>query len=69
MASMNVGTISRQLPSDSFVRASKSYIINVHFIDSIDIDGIYLSGNEIPLGNTYKDHFINTYVKGNLLKR
>ena len=69
MTAMNVGTIGRQLPPENFARVSKSYIINVDFIDSIDLDIIHLAGNEIPLGNTYKEHFITTYVKGKLLKR
>ena len=69
MTAMNVGTIGRQLPAEMFVRVSKSHIINVHFVRSVDIDSIDLSGTDIPLGNTYKEHFINNYVKGKLLRR
>ena len=69
MTAMNVGTIHKQLPSDIFARVSKSYIINVEYIDSIDRDLIYLGQFEIPLGNSYKEDFIARYVKSNLLKR
>ena len=69
MTAMNVGTIGRQLPAHQFARVSKSYIINIEYISSIDLDTIDLKGHEIPLGNTYKEDFINQYVKGNLLKR
>ena len=69
MTAMNVGTIYSHLDHKQFARVSKSYIINVSFIDSIDIDTIMLSGKEIPLGRTYKDDFLEKFVKGKLLKR
>ena len=69
MTAMNVGTIAKQLPTDRFTRVSKSYIINVNYITHIDVDLIDLSGNEIPLGKSYKEAFLSNYVKGRLLKR
>jgi len=69
MTAMNVGTINRQLDDTSFARVSKSYIINVNYINNIDLDTIDLSGQEIPLGNTYKDAFLKKHVKDKLLKR
>jgi len=69
MTSMNVGTIHRQLPEDIFARVSKSHIINIEFISTIEIDTIWLNEIEIPLGNTYKENFLNTHVKSNLIKR
>lgn len=69
MTAMNIKTINKQLPDSIFVRVNKSYIINIDFIDSIDIDFIQLAGEEIPLGRTYRDHFIKNYVKTNLISR
>lgn len=69
MTAMNVGTIGRQLPVDKFARVSKSYIINVAYIKSINLDMIDLGVVQIPLGATYKDNFIKTYVRKNLLRR
>ena len=69
MTAMNVGTMARQLPDDKFVRVSKSFIINSDYISSIDTDTIMVAGNEIPLGNTYKENFVTRFVKTNLLKR
>lgn len=69
LTAMNVGTIGRQLPESHFARVSKSYIINVHFIHSVDHDVINLENVEIPLGRTYKDDFIRNYISGRLLKR
>ncbi len=69
MTAMNIGTINRQLDDNIFARVSKSFVINVNYIKNIEYDLIDLSGNEIPLGNTYKDAFLKRYVKGKLLKR
>ncbi len=69
MTAMNIKTIHAQLPAHIFVRVSKSYIININWIDSIDIDFIQLAGEEIPLGRTYKENFIENYVKKNLIGR
>ncbi len=69
MTAMNVGTIHKQLPSEQFARVSKSYIINTNYVNSIDVDLIYIGEHEVPLGNTYKEGFLKKYVKGKLLKR
>lgn len=69
MTAMNVGTISRQLTDEIFARVSKSFVINVNYIKSIDQDIIDLVGHEIPLGNTYKENFLKKYISKNLIKR
>lgn len=69
MTALNMSTIYGHLPEDIFARVSKSYIINTAYISAIDVDTILLAGHEVPLGNTYKESFIEKYVKGSLLKR
>jgi len=69
MTAMNLGTITKQLPSKIFVRVSKSHLININFIDAVETDLIQLAGEEIPLGRTYKEHFVENYIKKNLIGR
>ena len=69
MTAMNVGTTIKQLPSDRFARVSKSYIIHIEKITQIDTDFIYLGDIDIPLGASYKENFINNYVKKKLIGR
>lgn len=69
MTAMNVSTILKQLPADMFTRVSKSYIINVDRVTTIDVDTITLGEIEIPLGNAYKEKFLSTFVKDKLVKR
>ena len=69
MTAMNVGTTFKQLPHDRFARVSKSYIIHIGKITQIDTDFIYLGDVDIPLGASYKEDFINDFVKKNLIGR
>lgn len=69
ITALNVKTILKKLPESIFSRVSKSYIINIDKINSVDIDTIYLGSEEIPLGNSYKEAFINKHINSKLLKR
>lgn len=69
MTAMNVGTMMKNLPEDNFARVSKSYIINVDKITQIDTDFVYLRDMDIPLGNSYKEDFIEKHVKNKLISR
>jgi DNA-binding LytR/AlgR family response regulator len=69
LTAMNMKTINQQLDKTIFVRISKSYIINVHAIDEVTLNSVIIEGKEIPLGKTYKDHFIETYIKDKVLER
>lgn len=61
ITAMNLKTIFQKIPKDTFVRVSKSYIININYIDSFDHNTIFLQGTEIPLGEVYKKDFFRLY--------
>lgn len=72
MTAMNIKTIHEQLPVNVFARVSKSHIVNIQYIQSVDVDSIHLTGmpgEDIPLGDTYREDFITRYVKTNLIQR
>lgn len=69
ITAMNIKTIYDQLPKDMFVRVSKSYIINVKHIDSVDNNTVYIGVNEIPIGNIYRDFFFNEFVTQKIMNR
>ena len=66
---MNIKTIHELLPKSFFVRVSKSYIINVNNIDSVDNNTVYIGENEIPIGNIYRDYFFNEFVTRKILSK
>jgi len=61
ITAMNLKTIHKKLPLNTFYRVSKSYIINKEFIDSYDHTTIYINEIAIPIGNTYKESFLKKY--------
>lgn len=69
ITAVNIKTIYDQLPKDMFVRVSKSYVINVKHIDSVDNNTVYIGANEIPIGNIYRDFFFNEFVKRKIVNR
>lgn len=66
---MNIKTIHDLLPKSFFVRVSKSYIINVNKIDSVDNNTVYIGKSEIPIGNIYRDFFFNEFITKKLLNK
>ncbi|WP_407481695.1 LytR/AlgR family response regulator transcription factor [Elizabethkingia meningoseptica] len=64
ITAMNLKTIHQRIISSSFLRVSKSYIVNLQYIDSFDNHTVYIDESEIPLGEVYRDDFFNTYTGG-----
>ncbi|MDR6781471.1 DNA-binding LytR/AlgR family response regulator [Pedobacter africanus] len=69
ITAMNIKTIYDQLPKEIFVRVSKSYVINVRHIGSMDNNTVYIGTNEIPIGSVYRDFFFNEFVTKKMLNR
>ncbi|MFB6456928.1 LytR/AlgR family response regulator transcription factor [Chitinophaga sp. Hz27] len=69
ISAINLKNIYDQLPKNMFVRVSKSYIINVKHIDSVDNNTIYIGTNEIPIGNVYRDVFFNEFVTKKIVNK
>jgi DNA-binding LytR/AlgR family response regulator len=69
ITSLNMKSFGAQLPDKYFVRVSKSYIINVDKVESIETGHIRIGEEKIPLGKTYKEDFIQNYVNTRLIKR
>ncbi|MBP6577699.1 MAG: response regulator transcription factor [Chryseobacterium sp.] len=66
ITAMNLKTIHQKIPADIFLRVSKSFVINLNFIDSFDKHNIYIDESEIPLGEVYKSDFFEAYSGGSL---
>lgn len=64
ITAMNLKTIHQKMPQHNFLRVSKSYVINVKYIDSFDHHTIYMGETEVPLGEIYKKDFFTVYLGG-----
>ena len=69
ITAMNIKTIYDQLPKDMFVRVSKSYVINVKHIGSVDNNTVYIGTSEIPIGSIYRDFFFSEFVTKKIVGR
>mgnify|MGYP001286708777 CR=1 FL=1 len=56
---MTMKELEDSLPSDKFIRVHRSYIVAVNKIDCINKNRLIIKGEEIPIGLTYKDDFMN----------
>lgn len=64
ITAMNLKNIHQKIPSDSFLRVSKSYVVNLNAIDSFDNHTIYIDEFEVPIGEVYKQEFFHKYAGG-----
>lgn len=52
---MPVKTIEEQLPAKEFIRIHKSYIVSVAFITAIRKSSVFIDGQELPVGDSYRE--------------
>jgi two-component system, LytTR family, response regulator len=51
----NLRSFETFLQPYQFIRVHKSFIVNVKYVDSIDTQSIHCAGQQIPIGETYKE--------------
>ena len=66
ITAMNLNTTHQKLPAQNFLRVSKSYVVNINFIDSFDNHNIFVDESEIPLGEVFRAEFFRIYSGGSL---
>lgn len=64
ITAMNLKTIHQKIVWETFLRVSKSYVVNIDFIDSFDNHNIYIDESEIPIGEVYRPDFFTKYTGG-----
>ncbi len=69
ITAMNVKTIFSKLPHHIFARVSKSYIVNVNKIESINNHDIFIGEMEIGIGEAYRKAFYATHINDKVIER
>ncbi|MBP1163428.1 DNA-binding LytR/AlgR family response regulator [Chryseobacterium sp. PvR013] len=64
ITAMNLKTIHQKISGETFIRVSKSYVVNMNYIDSFDNHNIYIEDSEIPLGEVYRAEFFTRFAGG-----
>jgi DNA-binding LytR/AlgR family response regulator len=57
MTLMPMSEILNMLPSNTFKRVHKSYIVSLKHIEIIEKSMIIINKTSIPIGITYREHF------------
>ena len=60
---LSITSMEKQLHSQNFSRVHRSFIVNRSFIEAIERNRIYINGNWVPVGGSYKDGFQNWLAK------
>lgn len=62
----NMKKMEEALPSKSFIRVHKSYIVALGKIDSIERSRIQIGAKIIPIGDTYREYFFKQIENKNI---
>ncbi len=60
-------SLEETLPKDDFFRIHKSYLVNVHHIDSISGGRVFVGETELPLSRHRKEELLQSVVYKNLI--
>jgi DNA-binding LytR/AlgR family response regulator len=63
ITNMNLRMIHTEIAENHFIRVSKSYIVNSLHIHTFDNNTITIAGKEIPIGNVYREEFLDKVVR------
>lgn len=58
---MTMKAILEKLPEDNFVRVHRSYIVPLNKVENVRNKNITIAGQEIPIGNSYEEHFFKAF--------
>lgn len=63
---MNISTIEKYLPANTFVRVHRSFIVNINKIKVVERNRIVFGNVYIPISDTYKEQFYLIFDKRTL---
>ena len=63
MSLLTMKEVLELLPSNNFVRIHKSYRFSLNHIDAIERHDVVIGGKQIPIGITYREHFLKVMGK------
>jgi DNA-binding LytR/AlgR family response regulator len=62
--SQNLSQFIRKNPISSLVRVHRSYIVNLERVDSFDNEFIYAWQHQIPIGEKFREQFMEGILSG-----
>lgn len=59
-ALMSLKSLEDKLPSHTFIRCHKSFIVNSHMVNALESGNLLIGDKSIPIGQSYKEKVIET---------
>jgi two-component system, LytTR family, response regulator len=69
LALVNLKNIELQLPTTTFVRISRTHIVNKQRVEAIDNNSITLSKLRLPIGKTFSEEVVKSIIGNSAIKR
>lgn len=66
MTLMTMKTMEERLPQPQFMRIHRSIIVQISKIDFINQGSVNIAGNNLPIGNSYRNRFLS-YIENFIL--
>ena len=66
---LTIKSILENLPGESFIKVHKSFIVNLHKIQSIEANIIHIGNAEIPISQNFHDQVMHAILRDRMLKR
>jgi DNA-binding LytR/AlgR family response regulator len=57
-ALLSLKHLEESLPSDTFIRCHKSYIVNKHMVEALEGNALVIKEKSIPIGQSYKEKVV-----------
>ena len=66
---LTIKGVAESLPPESFIKVHKSFVVNMHKINSIEGNFIRIGTTEIPISQNYQDEVVKSILRNKMLKR
>jgi two-component system, LytTR family, response regulator len=66
---LKLSNVADALPTDTFIKIHKSYIINTAHIKKIQGESVWVAGHELPISRTIREELMKTVVNASLIQR
>lgn len=61
-------SIQSRLPENIFVRVSKSYIVNIKHVSSLDNNDVIIGKHEIAIGGIYRNELFGRFIEKKMIQ-
>ncbi|HMG81571.1 MAG TPA: LytTR family DNA-binding domain-containing protein [Ferruginibacter sp.] len=69
MVYITIKSLEEQLPTDIFIKVHKSFIVNIHKVDSIEGNILNIGAEKIAISQNLREKVIREIVKDKMIKR